>query len=431
MSETVKKLTSEELNYIVVKKPYIIGKACGFDKLTQLNNDWIKKMIYGKQDETLQGHRGSYKTTCLSIALAFIVVIYPELKTLFMRKTDDDVKEIVMQVKKLLMSEYMQAISLSLYGRTFRLTTDNANEISTDLAANDPRGTAQLVAIGMGTSLTGKHFDRIFTDDIVNIKDRTSKADRDKTKLYYQELQNIKNRGGRIFNTGTPWHKDDAFQLMPNPIKYDCYSTGLMSQEEIDHLRQTMAPSLFSANYELRHIAAEDVIFDNPQTGYSTALAEQGLAHLDAAYGGSDYTAFTICRRIDGLFYVYGRCWQKNVEDLTDDIVTLWERFNCGRLYNEDNADKGFLARDLRRKGARVQVYHESMNKYIKIVTFLKKEWQNIRFVEGTDAEYIQQILDFNENVEHDDCADSLASLMRVYDKKKNENYQPLYNMTN
>lgn len=56
--------------------------------------------------------------------------------------------------------------------------------------------------MGIYASLTGKHADIVITDDIVNIKDRVSRAEREKTKLQYQELQNVKNRGGRFINTG-------------------------------------------------------------------------------------------------------------------------------------------------------------------------------------------------------------------------------------
>ena len=63
--------------------------------------------------------------------------------------------------------------------------------------------------------------------NIVNMKDRKSKAERERTKLVYQELINIRNPGGRIINTGTPWHKEDAFCLMPAAEKYDCYHTAV------------------------------------------------------------------------------------------------------------------------------------------------------------------------------------------------------------
>lgn len=408
--------------------PYRFGHSVGFTLLTELHNDWIKEMIKGKEDKTLQAHRGSYKTTCVSIALSLIVVLLPNCKTLFMRKTDNDIKEVISQVKKILQSQQMRYFVQCIYGCDLKLTTATANEISTNLST-DIRGTAQLVGLGMGGSLTGKHFDRIFTDDIVNVQDRISKAERDRTKLIYQELRNIINRGGKIFNTGTPWHKDDAFSLMPNPERYDCYSTGLMSDAEIAEIREKMTASLFAANYEMRHIAAEDVIFDNPQTGADPSLVEQGECHIDAAFYGEDYTAFTIMKKHDGKYYVYGRCWRKHVEDCYSEIIQDYERFMCRRVSLETNADKGMVGKELRNMGLRVSLYAEKMNKYLKIVTYLKTIWKDVVFVQGTDSEYINQICDFNENCEHDDAADSCASLARVlYKKKENtSDYVPIF----
>lgn len=421
-------MTREQAVMFLKEKPYKFGHLVGFTKLTELHNRWIIDMVRGEGDKTLQAHRGSYKTTCVSIALSLIMVLLPNLRTLFMRKTDTDIKEIVSQVKKILLSEQMRYFVKTIYGVDLKLTVATANEISTNLT-NDPRGTSQLVGIGMGSSITGKHFDRIFTDDIVNVQDRISKAERDRTKVAYQELQNIKNRGGRIFNTGTPWHKDDAFELMPNPEKWDCNSTGLMLEEEIDGLRKGMTASLFAANYLLKHIAAEDVIFENPQIGADPALVEQGECHIDAAYGGEDWTAFTICRKTNGKYYVLGKCWRKHVDDVEDEIIQIRKSFNAGRINCENNGDKGYLGKELRTKGERVNIYHESMNKYLKITTYLKSEWESVIFVKGTDEEYINQICDYNENAEHDDCPDSLASLVRqLWNKKESvSTYKPLF----
>ena len=279
-------------------------------------------------------------------------------------------------------------------------------------------------------SLTGKHFDRIFTDDIVNVQDRVSKAERDRTKIIYQELQNIKNRGGRIFNTGTPWHVDDAFSIMPKPEKYDCYHEDiakLISAQELEEIKSKMIPSLFAANYELRFIASEDVIFTHPATDGEPALAEQGDVHIDAAYGGEDYTALTVYKKRDGKYYLYGRLWKKHVDDCINDIIQIRERFNAGRIYCEDNGDKGYLAKDLRKRGERVVTYHENMNKHLKITTYLKNVWQNVIFVRGTDAEYINQVCDYNENAEHDDAPDSAASAIRRVWQKSESNYIPIW----
>lgn len=419
-------MTREAAIAILLNEPVKIGYAVGFDKLTALHNRWIIEMIRGTQDKTLQAHRGSYKTTCVSIALACIFVLLPNKKTLFLRKTDADVKEVIRQVRNILLSPPMQEAARLIHGKDMVLITQTASELSSNLPG-DSKGTSQIVAMGINGSITGKHFDRIFTDDIVNVQDRTSKAERDRTKIVYQELQNIRNRGGRIFNTGTPWHKEDCFSLMPNIERHDCYSTGLISKEQLQIIREAMTASLFAANYELRHIASDDVIFTSPQTGADPALAEQGICHIDASYGGEDGTAFTICRKSGGKYYIYGRLWHKHVDDCLPEIIRLRKAFNAGIIYCERNADKGYLAKALRDKGERADTYHEKTNKFVKITSYLKSEWKNVVFVAGTDAEYINQICDYTENAEHDDAPDSAASIVRKLWNKKDTEYVPLW----
>ncbi len=410
---------------VLTEQPVRLGWALGFDLLTDLHNNWIRQMVWGKQDETLQGHRGSFKTTCVSIALALVMILKPDLKIAFIRKTDDDVKEIIKQTRNILLSAEMACFTEALYGVRIGLIEDNAVALTTNLV-EDIKGTSQLTGFGTKSSVTGKHYDLIFTDDIVNKDDRASRAEREKTKLFYQELINLKNRGGRIFNSGTPWHPDDAFTLMPEPQRFDCYDTGLISEEELEDLRQRMTRSLFAANYELKHISDEDILFPEPVTGADPVLVEQGICHLDAAYGGEDGTAFTIMHRKDGKLYVFGKLWQKHVDDCLTDICRIRAQFKAGKIYCESNADKGYLAKELKRKGERTVEYYEDMNKYIKISTYLKAAWVDIVFVAGTDQEYINQICDYNENAEHDDAPDSCACLARLLWRKSQTEYKPI-----
>lgn len=338
-----------------------------------------------------------------------------------MRKTDTDVKEVIKQVQKILLDPHTQYFVRCIYGVDLRLVVQTYNEIHTNLVT-DTKGTSQLLGAGIGGSLTGKHFDYIFTDDIININDRISKAERERTKIVYQELQNIKNRDGKIFNTLTPWHKDDASTLMPDPVKYDCYNSKIkliISDDELAEIKKHMLPSLFAANYELRFIASEDVIFSDPQTGADIENVMQGVAHIDAAYHGEDYTAYTLCRLVDGKYYVLGKMWRKHIDDVLDDIMAIHHSFCGGKIYCEENGDKGYLAKDLRKRGERVSLYTEHMNKYVKITSYLKFEWENVIFVKGTDQAYIDQITDFNDNATHDDAPDSLSSLIRALPKKE------------
>jgi hypothetical protein len=181
-----------------------------------------------------------------------------------------------------------------------------------------------------------------------------------------------------------------------------------------------MAPSLFAANYELKHIASTEIIFEtSPRFTGDASLLRDGVAHVDAAYGGGDYTAFTCGRRDwdNDVMYLYGKIWHKSVDKVMDQIVDESRRFMCEPIRCEDNGDKGYLAKDLRKRGQRAVTYHESMNKFVKITSYLKNAWIDVIFVTGTDEEYINQICDYNENAEHDDAPDSAGSLIRQFEK--------------
>lgn len=405
----------------IYKHPEKVGVSVGFKDLTEIHGEWIREMVWGDSDYTLMAHRAAYKSSCLAVAISLIMVFYPTKNIIFLRKADNDVSEMIRMVNKILKSQILIDICAVLHGVLLELTEEASDHISTSLWTS-PMGASQLLGVGIKSSITGKHSEIVITDDICNVSDRISKAERDRTKLQYQELQNIRNRGGRIINLGTKWHKDDVFTLMDNIHIYNYKQTGLISDEQLKKIKESMTASLFACNYELKIIAAEDVIFENPQTGAEPYLVEQGFCHCDAAYGGGDYTAFTIARKYDGKYYVFGKLWNKHIDDVQDEILNLINQYNAGLLYCENNGDKGYLAKELRRRGVRVSVYHENMNKFLKITSYLKSCWKDVIFVAGTDSEYINQICDYNENAEHDDAPDSLASLVRKMYNKRDSN---------
>ena len=407
----------------IVEHPKSLGRALGYEDFTDLHEKWILHMLTAREDMTLQAHRGSFKTTCLCIAIALLMIFERQKNIIFLRKTDSDVAEVVQNVERILCSEIVQQIYLALTGSQLQIVKSTNTEITTS-AYQAPRGSAQLLGIGIGGSLTGKHADIIITDDIINLKDRISRAERERTKAVYQELQNVRNRNGRIINCGTPWHKEDAFSLMPKAEKYDVYTTKLLSDDEIDKLRHSMSPSLFAANYELKHIASENALFESaPNFTRDETKLRDGIAHIDAAYGGEDYTAFTCARREGGTIYMFGRLFHKHVDVVLDSIIADAQRLKCAPILCETNADKGFLAKEIAAKNVSARTYNEKENKYIKISTYLRKWWRDIVFLDGTDAEYIAQILDYTEDAEHDDAADSASVVCRYYDKRSNEAY--------
>ena len=279
-------LTEKQKNLLdrVKNKAHLIGHLVGFHKLNELHAEWIRN-FWKKRRTTyvLKSHRGSYKSTAITLFIALIVIFKPNETVIFLRKTDNDVKEIISNVSKILKTDVFQAFSQIMYGHGYRLTKDTAFEVSTSLKTGLGGG-SQVLGIGIKGSLTGKHADWIIVDDIANRKDKDSHAEREFTKAVWQELQNVKNPEGRSIAIGTVWHPDDVFSLMPKADIYTCYETGLLTNDQIEEIKHTMTPSLFAANYELKFIADEDAIFTDYQTLYDKDL-ENGLNNSDIEYG--------------------------------------------------------------------------------------------------------------------------------------------------
>jgi len=407
----------------LLEEPEKVGHRLGFNDLRKHpHREWIQMFLNPTSDWTLQASRGTYKTTCGSIGLALRIILLPNENMIFLRKSDNDVKEIIIQVEKILEHPFIQAVVRELYDTDLAFTEKTAFAITTNLQTSS-MGHSQLLGQGLGTSLTGKHSAFIWTDDICNLKDRVSQATREYTKYVYQELQNIKNRDGVIVNTGTPWHKNDVFSIMPEAVKYDCYQVGLFTTEKLNELREVMTPSLFAANYELKHIADGDALFGSPRFFTDTEKLKNGFGHIDSAYGGSDGTAFTILKTLKEkdeddntitTHYIYGKRWDKHIDNCLDEIESLAKEFKVGTIYTELNGDKGFVVRELKKRGLASTGYQESQNKYVKISTHLKMNWQSLSFLQATDTDYLTEILDYTEDAEHDDAPDSLASLLRL-----------------
>ena len=95
----------------------------------------------------------------------------------------------------------------------------------------------------------------------------------------------------------------------------------------------------------------------------------------------------------------------------------------CSPILIETNADKGFVGKEFRRKGDVVRTYDETQNKFFKIATYLRKWWPHIVILNGTDKAYVEQIMAYSEQAEHDDAPDSAACICRYYDPRSGVKY--------
>lgn len=224
-------------------------------------------------------------------------------------------------------------------------------------------------------------------------------------------------------NPEGPQHWFKKFLDSDADIFYQTYTIDdnpFLPKAFVENLKKEYAGSVLYDRYILgKWAASEGALFTvYPQFTQDVRFLYNGIAHVDAAYGGSDGTAFTCGHRIGDTIYLYGRLWQAHVDTVMGAISTEARRLRCSPIYMETNADKGYLGREFGRMGDLTRMYQEHQNKFFKIATNLRKWWPNIVFLEGTDKKYISQIMSYTEQAEHDDAPDSAACICRVLDRR-------------
>ena len=95
-------MTEQEKAAWFIQHPVALCHELGYKQITEMHGEWIRKMVCGTEDMTLQAHRGSYKTTCLGVAIAEMMIYYRDKNIIFLRKTDTDVVEVIKNVDRIL-----------------------------------------------------------------------------------------------------------------------------------------------------------------------------------------------------------------------------------------------------------------------------------------------------------------------------------------
>jgi hypothetical protein len=393
----------------------------GKDKLSEIHSVWIEYCWNPELDHdvSLQAFRGSFKST----AIIHIGPIYyfafhnPNDVVFIVRKDFTAASDAVETTYNMMMASEITALFTYLYGYKPKAVIKRKEKITFNFKKTiTPEG--NLNPLGLDPSIAGKHGDRFMIDDFVNLKDRISKAERENTKGVIREIAtNVANPGKPKIYVGTPWHKLDAWSICPAPVQFTVHDLPILTEEEIVRKRSTTTSSLWAANYELKHVSDDDALFKNPHFApWKDRGTESVRAHLDAAFDGDHYNALTImARRYDGKLQGIGFIYQGNIREWAQQVVNICKRFKVKLLYNEDNPDKGYVGDDLRSLELVVKSYTETMNKHVKIATYLHEAWDDIYWDEDiTEPEYLNQILDYREKQEPDDSPDSVASLVRA-----------------
>lgn len=422
-------------------EPHKFGHLLGFEKLNVEHDQWINLFLrvpHGGRD-VLMAHRNSYKTTCGLVALTLLFLLYPELRVLIVRKTDTYAAEVVIALQKIFLHNPVVRMFLVSRWKCYSAQTREWSQEKTVFAFKR-RVSVQpsLTAAGIGGSITGAHFDYIWLDDIVTKEDRYSGAERERTKAFVYETANVIEPTGSIMITGTPWHSDDFFSVLPSAMfegrKFPIGTINIpeITPEWVAQKKREMTPSLWAANYELAHIFSDDVIgaFESD----ATWDCEYCVAFIDSSFSNkksTDSTAVSIVgvtkRGPDRVFLFTGKNFPKSIADPETQrgVLMLVAKFKpidtCLESQLADATEIFFTAlRDAEKRytpGWRSNwtKKHQSAAKAERIATHVSANKYKLRALEGTDPGYLAEIANYNKFAEHDDAPDSLAGALELW----------------
>lgn len=393
-----------------------LAHACGMEDFTYWHVSQIRRLLSATSGELgLQACRGSYKTSALAVSLAFLCFLEPSKNIIVFRKSQEAAAEIVYLTKRILLSDAYGALLSPCV-----LLKDKHTELTTQFYKNHKAKEAQLTAQGVkSANLTGMHADYIFNDDIVNIADRTSLAERERTIQILQEQTNVLNKGGLRWTQGTPWHPSDGYNYLSFAEweKYSWRQLDFMDEKDVMARKSKLSNAIFSINYELKETPPEDCILVGAEISPITFPEGLKYAQIDPAFSrGGDYTAITALSIHDGNFYIVGRVFSAPVNEVESSLIRFLDEYKIPMCFIEDNGDHGAFSRSLifkYRKAIDFKGYREGENKIEKISRMLSIFKHNLVFCEGTSYEYMEQITSFSPaGSAHDDAPDSLASLL-------------------
>lgn len=437
--------TKEDVDNII-RYPHLLAHLVGYDDARLFHSEWIHHIWLKREKkiDSLMCHRGSYKSSVGIVSgMVWRLLVEPDSTIILTRSTFTEAAEGIAAVAKIMKRPEIRELFRFVHGEYPDFKQEKLGDARVDFSFHTATDVApNLLGLGLTSPWTGKHADIVVTDDISNMQSKISKAKRDLDVRVFREIvANIVNRDGFVRVIGTPWTSpqqnglesilggfdpDDPKAGLAPPKKYYIEDTKLIDNVKLEEIRASTTPQEFSANYLLQFTSADDAIFSDPTyiEEWDSNNCERPRAQIDAAYGGEDTTALTIMarRRDKPIIQTVGFLWPQSVFDVLDEIEEKLHFYKCMKIAVEENADKGWLTKELKKKAFSVIPYHESTKKEVKIATYGLEVWEEIRFVESdTDPKYMSQLVDWTPIAKnnHDDAADSMSSLVRQFYSKK------------
>ena len=331
--------------------------------------------------------RGHLKTSNVTIAKCIQYILRnPNIRVLIANQVWDISRKMLSEIKG-----HLEMSNLPKLFSEFRSEQWNQDAI-TIRQRNHAFKEPTILTTGIEAETTGGHFDVIFLDDLTGHQNCQTPEQREKTKRFRRSMVNLLEPGGTLIECGTRWHLDDTFseifekekeyydimirQVVENgkiifpkkfnqkydPIRKTWQVVEYPCMDFINHLKKSMTPAEFSAQYMNNPIDEENQLFKPTYFKYYDRRPERLFVSMtiDPAISekqSADYFAINVAG-MDENYNIYvldtirGH-WK--VSDQVDNIFTTYQKWKPSVVGLEvvayQKALKGWLEEKMRERG--------------------------------------------------------------------------------
>lgn len=337
--------------------------------------------------------RGCLKTSVVTISKSVQYVLRnPNVRILIANQVWDISRKMLSEIK-----EHLENKSdlPKLFG-TFKSDFWNQDAITIrqrTKALKEPT----ISTTGVEAEQTGGHFDVIFLDDLTGLQNCQTPEQREKVKRFRRSMINLLEPGGTLVEVGTRWHLDDTFseildkeseyydimnrQIVENGkiifpkkfnLKFDSARktwshTETPCMDYINHLKKSMTPAEFAAQYMNNPIDEENQLFKpayfkyyekRPERLYVSMTLDPAISEKQSA----DYFAINVSG-MDDKYNIYVLDTLRghwSVAAAIDNIFIMYEKWKPSVVGMEtisfQKAIKSWLENSMRERGTHFPV---------------------------------------------------------------------------
>ncbi len=296
---------------------------------------------------------------------------------------------------------------------------------------------------GVGGTIIGFGATKVaITDDLYRgIEDALSDTVNDRINQWKQSSHDSRFESGcaRI-DIGTRWSLNDVIGRNMEEKVYDTsivipaltennesFCEVVMTTEEFHEKRKRTSPEIWQAEYMQQPVDIKGRLFNELQyieeyefnELLETKGHDGGIAYIDVADQGADYTAMAVAVLIENKIYVIDHVFTKDNTDVTLPLcAALLNKYNVKFCRVESNSMGAMFARQLQRlTQSRILQVANQVNKMTRIImqsVFIQQRMTFVRRENNAQViQFVQNVLSFSKEGKnkHDDAPDCMAGL--------------------